>query len=249
MRRPWAAVGRFGSVLALVLSSLAVFSSQQRTPIGVVLEAVQAQVGSTLVSAGDTVFAGDLLNTGLNGRLRIQIGSVQFLLMGSSVASVFSRPGGVLAELERGALVFSGGTTGNTIEVMASDVRMTPRDSRPVLGEVALISPCELRITSRQNPLEVLVGKEKKVLGEAGVYRVTPVHAVDSRDPRRISPLDPAFHDRHFHRHCPFPVPPDEKLLASRVAFVGAATATILIPVLLDRSKDVSPSKMKQKKN
>ena len=79
------------------------------TPAGVVTIAQNAALGNGRVSEGTTVFSGDLLKTGDQGRLNVQSGTVQFAIGANSSVRVFHNENRVIVEIEGGTLAYTAG--------------------------------------------------------------------------------------------------------------------------------------------
>ena len=72
-------------VLSIVLFQTPA-SGAANSPMGAILSAARAHVGTAPASAGTTVFGGDILSTEQNGNLQIRAGAARLLLAGSSSA-------------------------------------------------------------------------------------------------------------------------------------------------------------------
>jgi hypothetical protein len=167
----------------------------------VVQQANRAHLGPSVVSQGATLYAGEMLSTDSEGLLELQIGSLRFGLPESSQAAFYPRTKGSVAELARGTLTFKRDADGADVEVVASDVRIVPEGDGAVMGQVTIVSPCKVRITSLLGELDVVSGKEKHTIKEKETYSVMPeVSVLDVRE--RISPDDMDYHRSHSHKAC-----------------------------------------------
>jgi hypothetical protein len=173
----------------------------QRAPLGVVQQANRARLGPSTVTEGATLYAGEMLSTDTEGLLELQIGSLRFGLPESSEAAFYPRTNGSVSELARGTLTFKRDTGGADLEIVASDVRIVPEGDGAVMGQVTIVSPCKVRITSLLGQLDVVSGKEKRTIKEKETYSVMPeVSVLDVQ--ARISPDDVDYHRSHSHKAC-----------------------------------------------
>lgn len=93
-------------------------------------------------------------------------------------------------------------TASESFEVFASDVRIIPKNERPVLAEVTMKAPCDFQIKVMHGHLEVTAAKETETLDEGHTYDVTPEFYInDTRNPA-ISPDAPEYHSGHQHSTC-----------------------------------------------
>jgi hypothetical protein len=174
----------------------------QAPAAGVVAEAERARVGNGPVTAGASVYGGDVISTESEGHAQVRIGKTQFQLQGDTQVALFSGANGAVAELRRGTLVVSHTSPTEGFEIYASDVRIVPTSDRPILGEVTLNSPCDVKITSEHGKLEATVGKEKKTIEDGHSYDVRPDFTVDDSRVPAISPDDSNYHRGHRHTTC-----------------------------------------------
>jgi len=174
----------------------------QAPAAGVVVEAERARVGNGPVTAGASVYGGDVISTESEGHAQVRIGKTQFQLQGDTQVALFSGANGAVAELRRGTLVVSHTSPTEGFEIYASDVRIVPTSDRPILGEVTLNSPCDVKITSEHGKLEATVGKEKKTIEDGHSYDVRPDFTVDDSRVPAISPDDSNYHRGHRHTTC-----------------------------------------------
>jgi hypothetical protein len=172
-----------------------------KAPLGVVQQANRARLGPSAVSQGATLYAGETLSTDSDGVLELQIGSLRFGMPENSQAAFHPRTNGSVAELASGTLTFKRDADGADLEIVASDVRIVPEGDGAVMGQVTIVSPCKVKITSLLGQLDVISGKEKRTIKEKETYSVMPeVTVVDVR--ARISPDDTDYHRSHSHKAC-----------------------------------------------
>src|SRR5215475_12274803 len=92
------------SLLSTALSSLLVTmplhaTGQGPDATGVVVEADRAHIGNGPVSAGATVYVGDVISTEQDGHAQVRVGQTRFQLQGDTEAAFFTGPNGAVAEL------------------------------------------------------------------------------------------------------------------------------------------------------
>jgi hypothetical protein len=207
--------------------------------MGVVQQAVHAHVKQGDVSEGATVYAGEELSTDVGGVLALSSSGVGLRLLESSRAFLYSAASGLMTDLRNGTITFRKEAGGSNITIVASDVRMVSKGDGPVTGQVMIVSPCEVRVTTVVGQVEVTSGTEVHLIGERETYSVTPDAAV--LDPHgNLSPDDPGYHESHTHKSCTAqhnakrgagPIGAGSSHFLKLVAIGGAvATAIILWP-------------------
>jgi hypothetical protein len=93
-------------------------------------------------------------------------------------------------------------TAAESFEVFVSDVRIIPKNERPVLAEVTMKAPCDFQVKVMHGHLEATAAKETETLDEGHTYDVTPEFYInDTRNPA-ISPDASEYHRGHQHSTC-----------------------------------------------
>ncbi len=168
----------FSAVLIAVLSLImiqapvmAAPASSPSVPLGVVLAADNANVGAGVSTSGATIYDGDRLQTPENSTLRVQLGSGQMVLRQSTTADVHAFPNGFSANLSYGSVVVSS-PEGKTFQVIADGATVRPANAQATSGQISMISPTELVLTSTRGTLEVTMGDEVKTLEAGNSYRL-----------------------------------------------------------------------------
>lgn len=193
------------SALSWVLSSLLPVTPvypAQAPAAGVVVDADRAHIGNGTVTPGASIYGGDVITTETDGHAQVRIGKTQFQLQGDSQVALFSGANGAIAELRRGSVIVSETSAAEGFEIYASDIRVVPTVDRPILGQVTLNSPCDVKITSEHGKLEATVGKEKKTIEDGHSYNVRPDFSVDDNRVPGVSPDDSDYHRGHRHATC-----------------------------------------------
>lgn len=161
------------TVIALLVSSLVCGPAQAAAArsLGNVLFAQNARLGGVAAAVGATVFAGDRISTETGGSIRVRIGTGQLYMPASSTITLEEYPAGVSATLTKGTVGF-GAQEEALIVVKASEALIRPKTSQPTHGQVELVGPKELLVSSYRGALEVVVGTEVNTVPEATSYRV-----------------------------------------------------------------------------
>lgn len=174
----------------------------QNQVAGVVLDASSAHVGESRLTNGTSLYSGDIVTTESEGHAQLRILQTRFELIGQSDGAFFPGANGAVAELRHGTLVVGLNSPSESFEIFASDVRIVPKNERPILAEITMNSTCDLQIKVVHGNLEATAGKETRTLEEGHAYDVIPEFSVDdSRNPA-ISPDASEYHRGHLHKTC-----------------------------------------------
>jgi len=188
------------AVITLALAVSPAHSAQTKA-LGLVVQTQNGRLGGTLTSEGSTIFPGDILTTDTDAALKVRIGQTTYELLGDTTAVFYAGQTSPIAELRRGTLVVSNNSVSEGFRIYASDVLIVSGETRPIQGQVALKSRCELEVSTKEGLMQVLAGSEKKTVDQDHAYRVIPEHSVyDIRE--AISPEDPDYHKNHTHAAC-----------------------------------------------
>jgi hypothetical protein len=153
-------------------------ASAPSAPLGVVLAAENAHGGAGVTTSGATIYDGDRLETPSNSTLRVRLGSGQLVLRQGTVADVHSFPNGFAANLEVGTVLLSS-AEGQTFQLIADGATVRPANELPTSGQVSMLSPTELILTSTRGTLQVTMGDEVKTVEAGSSYRME----VETEDP------------------------------------------------------------------
>lgn len=157
--------------LALSLFLTPVFGATG-SPVGAILSAVRAHVGTAPASAGTTVFGGDKLSTEQNGNIQIRAGAARLLLSGSSSATLRDADGPPSAMLSSGTAIFATAIA-RAFTLLAARAEIRPRDDVPTIAQVSIETPKQFLVRSSRGALTVTVDGETKIIPEGETYRVT----------------------------------------------------------------------------
>jgi hypothetical protein len=157
-------------------------------------------------------------------------------LAGQSEAAFFPGANGAVTELRQGTMVVALNTASESFEVFVSDVRIIPKNERPVLAEVTMKAPCDFQIKVLHGHLEATAVKETETLDQGHTYDVTPEFYInDTRNPA-ISPDAPEYHRGHQHTTCGLaarsggqPHFPRKKRFAEVVVTAAVGVGTVLV--------------------
>jgi hypothetical protein len=192
-----ASVGAMAGFLAA-----APFYPRQNQLVGVVLDAESAYVSKASLTSGTSLYSADVVRTDSEGHVQLRVRQTRFQLVGQSEAAFFYGANGAVTELRHGTMVIALNFPSESFELFVSDVRIIPKNERPVLAEVTINTPCDFRIKVVHGNLEATAGKETKTLEKDRLYDVTPEFSVDdSRNPA-ISPDTSEYHNGHEHNTC-----------------------------------------------
>jgi len=166
------------SLVMIEAPVMAAPASSPSAPLGVVIAAENANVGAGVTTSGATIYDGDRLQTPANSTLRVRFGSGQMLLRQNSTADVHAFPNGFAANLASGTVVVSS-AEGQTFQLIADGATVRPANAQSTSGQVSMISPTELVLTSTRGTLEVTMGDEVKTVEAGSSYRME----VETEDP------------------------------------------------------------------
>jgi len=218
--------------------------------MGVVQQAIHARVKQGDVSEGATVYPGEELSTDVGGVLALSASGVGLRLLESSSAFLYHSGTGPLTDLRNGTMTFRKEAGSSNITIVASDVRIVSKGDGPATGQVMIVSPCEVRVTTVVGQVEVTSGIETRLIGDRETYSVTPEAAV--LDPHgNLSPDDPGYHGSHTHKPCAAQHSPRRgagPIGAGsnhfiKIAAIGGAVAAAIILWPKSSSSDESPSR------
>lgn len=191
------------SCLALVPVSIG-----QTSVAGVVTLSNRALLAGSSVSAGATIFSGDLVATEEDGQIQVQAGRIKLALQPQSSFRVFRAGETVVVELERGTLTYST-AAGDDLIIYALDTRLVPERAGGGTGQVTVVSRCEMKATSQTHTLEVTVGKETKTIEETKTFSVRSEFGVEYSNSWKPVPADypefdpnSSYHRSHSHSAC-----------------------------------------------
>jgi hypothetical protein len=130
---------------------------------------------------GASVYDGDSLVTDNAGTMQVRFGGSQAYLLNHSSATIHqpANGSGFGATLTSGSMVLSS-PKGESFVVLANGATIRPATAAPTVGEVTMVSPTELVLTSNRGTLEASLDGEVQSLPEGHSVRMV------------IQPADPA---------------------------------------------------------
>jgi len=159
-------------------------------PLGVVTQAAGANINSSGVSSGATVFDCDYFTTTPTGLVRVRAGAAQFYLAGQSNLKLRAASGGTLAQLVAGTLVFSSAKV-DAMDVEVAEAHIRPASDQPTVAQISVSGPKQIDIRATRGSLQFLYKGESKIIPEGSAYRFVLDPPEDA-----LFPASPAFPDQ-----------------------------------------------------
>lgn len=161
--------------------------------LGVVTQASRANLGNANVTAGASVFDGDSFTTSPDGLLRVRSRAAQLYLAGQSAVKLNSAPGGTLAQLISGTLVFSSAKA-VAIDVEFAQAHIRPVADQPTIAQISTLTTRMLSVNAKSGSLEFSYKGETATIPEGASYRIL----LDPTDEEASSAISatPAFPDQ-----------------------------------------------------
>jgi hypothetical protein len=194
--------------------------------LGVVTQASGANLASASVSAGAAVFDGDFFTTSPNGLLRVRAGAAQLYLAGQSAVKLNASPGGTIAQLTGGTLVFSSARAA-AMDIEFAQAHIRPTSDQPTIAQISTVGARMLSISARSGSLEFSYKGETETIPEGASYKIL----LDPTDEEASSisasgTATPAFPDQGGPKR-------PKKRRKAFIIFWSAVAAAIFIPVVI----------------
>ncbi len=168
----------FNAVLIAILSvalievpAMAAPASTPVVPLGIVLQASNAQAGVDATYSGATIYDGDRLETPKGSTLRARFGAGQLYLRQNTATQVHNLTNGFAADLNVGSVVISS-AEGQTFQLLADGAIIRPANSQATSAQISKISANELVLTGDRGTLLVTLGDEVKTVEAGNSYRM-----------------------------------------------------------------------------
>src|SRR5271167_4077400 len=133
----------FAAILSAALVATPLWSAPppppSTTPLGTIVSAQRAHVGSADAEVGTTLYGGDRLSTDSAGTVQIRAGAARLLLQHSSAVVVSDRMGAPAARLLAGTATFSTGNA-HAFSMLVSQAIIAPQTDAPTIGQVTYLS-------------------------------------------------------------------------------------------------------------
>lgn len=158
------------AMLVASLCNLPSMASSEK-PLGVIAQAVHAQLDNANATTGATVYAGDTLETEAGGVLRMRLGSSQFYLLASSAAMLAQNSTGAVLTVTRGTAGFSTSPSGQfALDTPAGIIRAA--NGKAAYGQATITSATELLVSAMRGDLVVDNEGELHSIPEGKSYRI-----------------------------------------------------------------------------
>jgi hypothetical protein len=190
--------------------------------LGVVTQASGANLSNASISVGAAVFDGDSFTTSPDGLLRVRAGAAQLYLSGQSAVKLNSAPGGTLAQLGGGTLVFSSAKAA-AMDIEFAQAHIRPTSDQPTIAQISALNARMLSVSAKTGSLEFSYKGETETIPEGVSYRIL----LDPTDEEAASAsATPAFPDQGAPKR-------GKKRRRAFIFFWSAVAAAILIPVVI----------------
>jgi hypothetical protein len=157
--------------LAASLLNIPAFAANEK-PLGMVIQAQDAQIGTAVVAVGTTVYPGDTVETQMNGTLRLKVGGSQVYLLASSAATLSQRTDMVHALVKSGTVGFSSNGT-DQVGLEIPEGIVSAANGQPAYGQVTITGPREVVISAFRGTLILDNDGELHSIPAGKSYRVT----------------------------------------------------------------------------
>jgi hypothetical protein len=151
-------------------------------PLGMVVAADHAYLDHASAATGASVYSNDALVTDQGGSLRLSVGPSQIYLLSLSAASLEPQNDTIQARIDRGTMGFSTARPGQ-LQIQTPVGLVHGADANPIFGQVSLLNPSKLRISSYEGTLVVDdVNGEHKIIAQGETYEATLVSDASGGD-------------------------------------------------------------------
>jgi len=157
-------------VVSLALVIMPAFAGTA-SGLGTVVFAEHANVGTSTVSVGSTIFGGDRLVTSQNGSIQVRAGAARFLLSAQSSAILLQEEASPAAILTSGSATFSTANS-NAFALHAFSATIRPNSNDPTIAQVTILGRNEFLVKSTRGALACDVDGETRVIPAGESYRV-----------------------------------------------------------------------------
>jgi hypothetical protein len=171
-------MARWREIVRLGLSAIVTLSlivppawSAPATPLGTVVSAERAHVGTAAASVGTTVFSGDKLETEQLGKVQVRAGAARLLLSGASRVTWGTEADTPAVTLTTGTATFSTANSRAFALRMATAV-IRPQGEGPAIGNVTVLNPKELVVRCSRGAVSITVNDDTRVIPEGTAYHV-----------------------------------------------------------------------------
>jgi hypothetical protein len=207
---------------ALVGQPLVAAPSPSSSPLGTIVSAERAHIGTSAASLGSTLFGGDRISTDAQGTVQVRAGAARLKLWPSSSALLMQESSSPAAILTSGGAIFSTANA-NAFSLHALDATIKPNTNAPTIGQVMILGKNELLVKSTRGALVCSVDGEERVIGEGEAYRV------ELEGPSSAAPGEQGPAGSGGNRY-----PPIRPGRSRAIYFVAAGIAAVTVFALLE---------------
>jgi hypothetical protein len=178
---------RLPRALALILcAALCLYPSLcgggPKAPLGILTQAYEAYLNEAAASPGLSLFDGEDVSTGSDGRLTVRVGQATVSLAGSSGATLHGTDGGAHVDLNAGTVFFLSPENG-MVEIHAEEALLRPEKNQLTQAEVSILSSKVLQVRAARGDLAFRYREEFQVLPEGDTYRIYLDSPAEPQDP------------------------------------------------------------------
>lgn len=159
---------------ALIFSLTSASLPSRPLPLGIVLYAERARVGTGAALPGTSLYDGDLCDTDVSGALQIRSGTAMLQLAEKSqirLRQPVDPAPGMKIELAKGILTLSTATPA-AIEVLANEASLRPASGAATLAHIRVVNPKELLVAATRGSLKISYHGEDGAIPEGKTYRI-----------------------------------------------------------------------------
>ncbi len=153
-----------------------------KAPLGILTLAYDAHLNEAAAFPGLSVFEGEDLSTGPEGRVGVRVGRATVWLAGSSGATLHGIDSGAHVDLTAGTVSFSSPENA-IVEIHAEEAFLRPEKNRLTQAEVTMLAPSVLQVRAQRGDLAFRYREEFQVLPEGATYRIYLDSPAEPQDP------------------------------------------------------------------
>jgi hypothetical protein len=160
--------------VVLLVSSwldISAFAAAEK-PLGLVVQAQEAQLDDAKLAVGTSIYRGDTLVTEAGGGIRLKLGGSQLYLLAESAATLEQNTTAVHVVVARGVVGFSSNGT-DSIELQIPQGILRASEGQPAYGQVTILSAQEVVISAYRGALVLDNDGELHTIPAGKNYRVT----------------------------------------------------------------------------
>ena len=184
-------------------------------PLGLVVQAREAQLDNSTLAVGTTVYPGDTVQTDEGGTLRLKFGTNQLYLLSSSAATFSQNENTIRATVGRGTVGFSSNAS-SELELAIPQGILRAGRGQAASGQVTITNPQEVVISAYQGALVLDNEGEFHTIPAGKTYRVTM-----DLEPAAAQP-EPARRDQDPNKDAGV-IPTKRRKLYFELILIGAA--------------------------